>query len=93
MTTYFECQFAPNAATPRDLICVAQIVSQDGETAYEAFAPQAFEGWGAKPIAVLVDHDVKKRAGTVQRHRGPRRLVARDVRAGWPLRGPSRPVH
>ena len=62
---FYEAVFAPCAATRRDVIRVAQLVHDDGKSAYEAFAPEAFRGWGGKDIAVLIDHDATKRAGTV----------------------------
>ena len=62
---FYECRFAPNASTWRDAIRVAQLVRHDGQSVYEAFTPEAFAGWGAADIAILLDHDVKKRAGTV----------------------------
>ncbi|HEU6445315.1 MAG TPA: hypothetical protein VFL61_09680 [Gaiellaceae bacterium] len=65
MTTFYECQFAPNAATRRDVTRVAQLVRDQGQSVYEAFAPQAFAGWGKSDIAVLIAHDPSKRAGTV----------------------------
>ena len=62
---FYECDFAPCAATRRDVIRVAQRVHDDGQSVYEAFTPEAFRGWGANDIAVLIDHDATKRAGTV----------------------------
>lgn len=64
MTSY-ECRFAPSARTWRDAIRVGQLVHDHGTTAAEAFAPDAFAGWGASPIPVLIDHDEQKHAGTV----------------------------
>jgi len=62
---FYEAAFAPCAATRRDVIRVAQLVHDDGRSVYEAFAPEAFRGWGASDIPVVLDHDVTKRAGTV----------------------------
>ena len=63
--TYFECAFAPIAATRRDVPRVAQLVRSEGESIYEAFSPGAFTGWGKAEIPVLIEHDETKRAGTV----------------------------
>ena len=64
---FYECDFAPCAATRRDVIRVAQLVhdSKRGGSAYEAFDPDAFRGWGQADIPVCIDHDVTTRAGTV----------------------------
>ena len=62
---FYECDFAPCAATRRDVIRVAQLVHDEGGSAYEAFAPAAFKGWGQSDIPILIDHDVTRRAGTV----------------------------
>jgi hypothetical protein len=63
---FYECQFAPAAATRRDAIRVGQVVHDRGVSAYEAFAPRAFAGWGKAEIRVLIDHCMAKRAGTVK---------------------------
>ena len=62
---FYECDFAPCAATRRDVIRVAQLVRSEGASVYEAFTPTAFRGWGQSDIAVLIDHDETKRAGTI----------------------------
>ena len=62
---FYECRFAPSAATWREAIRVGQLVHDRGVSAYESFAPRAFAGWGASEIPVLIDHDVSQRAGTV----------------------------
>lgn len=62
---FYECRFAPCAATWRDVIGVAQLVRSRGEAHYECFSPDAFKGWGTRDIAILLDHDDMKRAGTV----------------------------
>ena len=62
---FFEAAFAPCAATRRDVVRVAQLVYDDGQSVYEAFTPQAFKGWGQSEIPVLIDHNETKRAGTV----------------------------
>lgn len=62
----YRCQFAPNAATRQDAIRVGQLVRDEGASAYEAFAPDAFSDTRAAEVAVLIDHDVSKRAGTVR---------------------------
>jgi hypothetical protein len=61
----YSCQFAPVAANWRDVIRVAQLVRAQGVSAYEAFAPDAFRGWGAAEIPVLIDHDEDRRGGSV----------------------------
>lgn len=61
----YSCQFAPNAETWRDAIRVGQLVHDRGVNAYESFAPQAFEWTKAADVPILLDHDTKKRAGTV----------------------------
>jgi hypothetical protein len=62
---FYECQFAPAAATWRDAIRVGQLVHDRGVSAYESFAPQAFAGCVAADIPVVLEHDTSKRAGTV----------------------------
>lgn len=61
----FECRFAPAASTWRDAIRIGQLVRDRGVSAYESFAPQAFADWATSDIPVVLDHDIKKRAGTV----------------------------
>jgi hypothetical protein len=72
---------APAASTWRDAIRVGQLVHDRGVSAYESFAPQAFAGWVASDIPVLVDHERLETRRHGQRHRTAQRLVDRDVRA------------
>lgn len=61
---FYSCQFAPCGANVRDVIRVAQLVHDRGVSAYEAVAPDAFHGrW--TDAAILINHDPKRRAGTV----------------------------
>jgi len=62
---FFDAAFAPCAATRRSAIRVAQFIMNGGESAYEAFAPEAFQGWGQYDIPILIDHDGGKLAGKV----------------------------
>ena len=62
---FYDCDFAPNAATVRNAIRVAQIISERGDAYYEAFSPEAFKGWGQYEIPILINHDGSQQAGKV----------------------------
>jgi hypothetical protein len=62
---FYECRFAPNATTRRNVVRVAQLVHSNGQEIYEAFSPDAFAGWGQREIKILLDHDPTQVAGKV----------------------------
>lgn len=62
----YTCRFAPCGSTPRHAIRTSQLVVQRGESVHESFDPHAFAGTRAAEVAILLDHDPRKRAGTVR---------------------------